>query len=121
MKAKHPVQKKIPLPLRVPIVVLGRHRLHGHVGNVLQLAPFPHEPESCLDASVLTALGAIVGMLLGWGLASAVAAWTPVPARIPLWAVGAALGMAIVMGMLFGLLPAYRGSRLDPVVALGHE
>lgn len=74
-----------------------------------------------VEASVLTALGAIVGMLLGWGLASAVAAWTPVPARIPLWAVGAALGMAIVTGMLFGLLPAYRGSRLDPVVALGHE
>ncbi len=74
-----------------------------------------------VEASVLTAIGAGAGMLLGWGLASAVAAWTPLPARIPLWAVGAALGMAILTGMVFGLIPAYRGSRLDPVVALGHE
>jgi putative ABC transport system permease protein len=74
-----------------------------------------------VEASVLTALGAAVGMLMGWGLASGVAAWTPLPAKIPIWAVGAALGMAAVTGMLFGLLPAYRASRLDPVVALGFE
>ncbi len=74
-----------------------------------------------VEASVLTALGAGLGMLGGWGLASAVAAWTPLPARIPLWSVFAALGMAALTGMLFGLLPAYRASRLDPVVALRHE
>jgi putative ABC transport system permease protein len=74
-----------------------------------------------VEASVLTAIGAGLGMLAGWGLASGVAAWTPLPARIPLWAVGAALGMAVLTGMLFGLLPAYRGSRLDPVVALRYE
>lgn len=74
-----------------------------------------------VEASVLTALGAGVGMLAGWGIASGVAAWTPLPARIPVWAVGAALAMAVLTGMLFGLLPAYRGSRLDPVVALRYE
>ncbi len=74
-----------------------------------------------VEASVLTALGAIVGMLIGWGMSSVVSSLTPLPARIPLWAVGAALGMAVVTGMLFGLLPAYRASRLDPVVALRAE
>ncbi len=74
-----------------------------------------------VEASVLTAIGAALGMLGGWGLAAAVAHWTPLPARIPLWAVLAALAMAALTGMLFGLLPAYRASRLDPVVALGHE
>jgi putative ABC transport system permease protein len=74
-----------------------------------------------VEASVLTALGAIGGMLVGWGMSAAVAAWTPLPAKIPIWAVGAALAMAVLTGMLFGLLPAYRASRLDPVAALGHE
>ena len=74
-----------------------------------------------VEASVLTALGAIAGMMIGWGLAWTVSALTPLPARIPIWAVGAAIGMAALTGMLFGLLPAYRASRLDPVVALRFE
>jgi putative ABC transport system permease protein len=74
-----------------------------------------------VEASVLTAFGAAGGMLIGWGLAEVVAALTPLPARIPLWAVGTALAMAVLTGMLFGLLPAYRASRLDPVVALRFE
>ena len=74
-----------------------------------------------VEASVLTAFGAAAGMLAGWGLAEAVAQWTPLPARIPVWAVGTALAMAALTGMLFGLLPAYRASRMDPVVALRFE
>jgi putative ABC transport system permease protein len=74
-----------------------------------------------VEASVLTALGAAIGMLAGWGLSEGVASFTPLPARIPLWAVGAALGMAVLTGMLFGLLPAYRASRLEPVAALRFE
>ena len=74
-----------------------------------------------VEASALTASGAGVGLLIGWLGATAVASLTPLPAAIPLWAVGASLGMASVTGMLFGLLPAYRASRLDPVVALRAE
>jgi putative ABC transport system permease protein len=74
-----------------------------------------------VEASALTAMGAGVGMLMGWGLATGIAIWTPLPAKIPVWAVGTALGMASLTGMLFGLLPAIRASRLEPVAALSFE
>jgi putative ABC transport system permease protein len=74
-----------------------------------------------VEAGLLTACGAGVGMLIGGGGALVVATWTPLPAEIPVWAVGTALGMAAVTGMLFGLLPAYRASRLEPVAALRYE
>jgi putative ABC transport system permease protein len=74
-----------------------------------------------VEAAMLTVLGAAVGMAAGGGLAGIVAWLTPLPARVPFWAVATALVMAAGTGMLFGLLPAYRASRLEPVVALRHE
>jgi putative ABC transport system permease protein len=74
-----------------------------------------------VEAAFLTVLGGATGMLIGAGAAFAVAQFTPLPARIPLWSVAAALGMAVVTGVLFGLLPAYRASALEPVAALRAE
>jgi putative ABC transport system permease protein len=74
-----------------------------------------------VEAGVLTLAGAALGLIMGGGVAYAVEAVTPIPAAIPLWSVGAALTMALLTGMLFGLLPAVRASRLEPVDALRHE
>jgi putative ABC transport system permease protein len=46
---------------------------------------------------------------------------SPIPAEIPAWAVFAALGASAVTGVAFGLLPAVRAARLDPVDALRYE
>ena len=74
-----------------------------------------------VESAVLTLMGGIAGLAIGAGLAEAVASYTPIPASIPLWAIFVAIAMAIVTGVLFGIAPAYRASRLDPISALRYE
>jgi len=74
-----------------------------------------------VEAGVLTLTGAATGLILGAGVAYMAEAATPIPAAIPFWSVAAGLAMALLTGMLFGLLPAMRASKLEPVDALRHE
>lgn len=74
-----------------------------------------------VEAATLTVIGGAVGMAIGGGIAAAVSTWTPVPASVPLWAVVVALAVSALTGIGFGLYPASRGSRLDPVDALRYE
>ena len=74
-----------------------------------------------VEAATLTSLGAFIGLVLGWGLAAIVRETTPVPAAVPGSAVVAALVGSALTGILFGILPASRAARLDPVEALRYE
>ncbi|MBI4545448.1 MAG: ABC transporter permease, partial [Gemmatimonadetes bacterium] len=74
-----------------------------------------------VEAATLTLVGAALGMLLGGSGAFLIKAATPVPASVPLWAIAAALMMAGIAGIAFGLWPAWRAARMDPVVALRYE
>jgi len=74
-----------------------------------------------VEASTLTTIGASTGLIVGGGIAAILNNLTPIPASIPPFAVVAALVGAAVTGIIFGIVPALRASRLDPVEALRYE
>lgn len=74
-----------------------------------------------VEAATLTLLGGMVGMALGALIALAINTFTPLPAEIPLWSVFAAILASVVTGIFFGLYPANKAARLDPVEALRYE
>jgi putative ABC transport system permease protein len=74
-----------------------------------------------VEAATLTLVGGAIGMVLGALITVGIQVFTPLPAKVPLASVLAALGMSALTGIAFGLYPAARAARLDPVEALRYE
>ena len=76
-----------------------------------------------IEALLLSLLGGLIGLISGYGLGMLIANSIPdfPPANVPLWAASLALGFSGFVGVLFGILPAAKAARLDPIDALRYE
>ncbi len=79
------------------------------------------ERQFLAEAVTLSILGGLIGVASGWAFAVVIAAVSPLPARITWWSVVLAVGLGAGVGVLFGVYPARRAARLDPITALRQE
>ena len=73
------------------------------------------------EAVTLTSIGGMLGLAAGFMLATLVATVSPLPAVVTPWSAGVALALGASVGLVFGVYPAGRAARLDPIVALRYE
>jgi putative ABC transport system permease protein len=73
------------------------------------------------EAIMLSLLGGLIGVLAGSTLAALVTWISPLPVRVTGWSVALSLGLGAGVGVIFGILPADRASRLDPITAMRAE
>jgi putative ABC transport system permease protein len=74
------------------------------------------------EAVALTFTGGVMGMMLGWMISKAAGlAFPTLPTTVPLWAVALGVVVSVGIGLFFGLWPANKAARLDPVEALRYE
>jgi len=74
-----------------------------------------------IEAVFLTGTGGILGIIIGFSIAFLVKAATPLPASVTPWSVVLGLFVSISVGLFFGIFPARKAARVDPIVSLRYE
>ena len=74
-----------------------------------------------VESAMLSGLGGVIGLLLAVVIMTIVGSFAPVPVAIPLWAPVIAITVSTLVGVFFGMYPANRAARLDPITALRAE
>ena len=74
-----------------------------------------------IEAVFLTGTGGLLGVLVGFGIALVVRAATPLPAAVSPWSIVLGLSVSAAIGLFFGIVPAQKAARMDPIVSLRYE
>ena len=74
-----------------------------------------------IEAVVLTAIGGLLGLGVGELASVLTNKYSPLPAYVPAWAIGVGVGISAAVGIIFGLWPAWKAARLDPIESLRYE
>jgi putative ABC transport system permease protein len=74
-----------------------------------------------VESATLSLIGGLIGIALGSAIATAVSSFTPLPASIKWWAVLLGIVVSTGIGLFFGIYPAKKAAKLDPIVALRYE
>ena len=73
------------------------------------------------ESVVLSMFGGVIGTVFGVAIALVIASYTPIPASVEAWSVVLGIGITALVGLFFGIYPAMRAARLDPIEALRRE
>ena len=74
-----------------------------------------------VESTTLSLIGGLIGLSIAYGISTLLVKFTPIPAELPLWAAALAIGVSSGVGLIFGIYPAWKAAKLDPIVALRAE
>jgi len=74
-----------------------------------------------IEATVLTGIGGFLGLIVGEIASLLMNRFSPLPAYVPWWAILIGIGVSVIVGVVFGLYPAWKAAKLNPIEALSFE
>ncbi|MCI0336588.1 MAG: ABC transporter permease [Acidobacteria bacterium] len=74
-----------------------------------------------VESTTLSLVGGFIGLGIAYGVSELLVKFTPIPAELPVWAAVVAIAVSSGVGLIFGIYPAWKAAKLDPIVALRAE